>query len=140
MFSRLPGELYSAIIQHLPDDEVQYTIWSLTRVLPYAPISQHHLFECVRLKLSKQALLFYRRLRQPTGSLPGPDACAWVRAIFIENWTVDADIVVNIVKLLPNLEVLNLWIGARNFSPEHLEDMFARPLPHLENLSLRFRP
>ncbi|KAG5642172.1 hypothetical protein DXG03_003533 [Asterophora parasitica] len=57
-----------------------------------------------------------------------------------ETWQVDADVLINLFRLLPNLETLNLRIGPNNFTPEHLEELFKHFMPKLTYLSLRFRP
>jgi hypothetical protein len=81
----------------------------------------------------------YQRLR----SLPGALAIPWVRELSLETWTVDADVVVNLVRLLQidtaRVTTLSLFIGP-NFAPEHLAEMFGRPIPHLRYISIRFRP
>ncbi|KAF8899246.1 hypothetical protein BD779DRAFT_1430784 [Infundibulicybe gibba] len=131
----LPSELYSAILDQLPSEFLQEGCLSLTRCLPNAPIPQFHLFQCVRLKSSDQVLKFYRRLRT------GPDsAVSWVQDFSLEAWNADAEIVIDLIRLLPRLRSLNVFIGPSNFNPERLVEIFSTPIPGLKRLSLRFRP
>lgn len=51
----------------------------------------------------------------------------------------DADIMNNIIGLMPFLSTLRLNVGT-NFAPEHLEDAFARPRQDLERILVRFKP
>jgi hypothetical protein len=53
---------------------------------------------------------------------------------------VDAEIVINLIRLLPNLQALTIWVGPSSFAPEHLEELLSEPLLGLRYLSLRFRP
>ncbi|KAG6851390.1 hypothetical protein H0H93_005788 [Arthromyces matolae] len=86
----------------------------------------------------------YRRIhagiaqRQDDGGLS--DASTLIYHLSVETWNADADVLTNLLRLLPNLTTLNVWIGPNNFSPEHLEEMFKPPMLKLNYLSLRFRP
>jgi hypothetical protein len=148
----LPTELYSSIIEQIPPESLQQSILSLTRALPYAPIPLHGLFERITLSRPEQAIQFTRRLLKPDGE----DVSLYVQELSLHNeWTVDAEVMVNLLRKLPRLRSLNLCIGT-NFSPEHLKAIFQRwallfhlyliyiliirPLPELQYLSLRFRP
>lgn len=133
-----PAELFEAIIKGVSDEDVQATILSLTRIFPSAPIPLQPLFQRIRIGTARQAILLYNRLRQKKGQ--EDPARTWVQALSVHAWTVDADIVLNIIALLPNLESLEIWIGPENFAPEHLEELFGKPLQSLRYLSLRFRP
>ncbi|KAF5385216.1 hypothetical protein D9615_001113 [Tricholomella constricta] len=141
----LPTELYSAILCHIPYPSLQQTVLALSRALPFAPIPLHHLFHSICIAHPDQAPRLYQRLRS---GRPRPDedpgksfdAALWVRHFSVENWQVDADVLINLLRLLPNLETLNLWIGPSNFAPEHLESLLKPYRPSLKYLSLRFRP
>lgn len=143
----LPTELYSAIIFHVPTTTLQQTVLSLTRALPRSPIPLRHLFHSVSIVHPDQAVRLNRRLRSsiPKQAEPNPSGdhsnpAHWVYRFSVETWQVDADVLINLVRLLPNLEYLNVWIGPSNFEPAHLEEMFSRYMPRLRHLSLRFRP
>jgi hypothetical protein len=137
----LPPELYTAVFNHLPPTSLQQTVLSLTRTLPYSPIPLYHLFQRIRLTHSDQAIQLYRRLRGTSSTPSTPDpAAAWIREFSLETWTVDADVVVNLIRLMPRMTALGLCIGPNNFAPEHLEELFAKCIPGLKYLSLRFRP
>lgn len=133
-FATLPAELYSAILSLVPFSDHQQTVLSLTRALPHSPIPLYHLFEHIRLRHADQVVHLYLRLRKTAG-----DAAAWVKSFSLETWTVDADVAVNLIRLLPKLINLEVFIGP-SFAPEHLEDMFGNPITQLRFLSLRFRP
>jgi hypothetical protein len=129
----LPPELYTAILNNLPVTSLQQTVLSLTRALPLSPIPQYHLFTHVHLKHSDQVVQLYRRLRKAI------DSASWVKELSLETWTVDADLMVNLVNILPRITDLTLFIGP-NFTPEHLQEIFETPKPTLQFISLRFRP
>ncbi|GLB43507.1 hypothetical protein LshimejAT787_1400190 [Lyophyllum shimeji] len=120
-------------------------VLALTRALPLAPIPLHHLFHFIRIGRPSQAPSLYRRLRYSRPEHDGASDDEFnpafrVRHISVETWEVDADVLINLLRLLPNLESVNLWVGASNFSPEHLEDVFKLYMPKLRYLSIRFRP
>ncbi|KAG1757814.1 hypothetical protein EDB19DRAFT_1624249 [Suillus lakei] len=129
----LPAELYSAIISHLPADSFQQDVLALTRAIPKSPVPIHHLFEHIRLKNAQQIVQLYSRLRNAT------DERNWVKDFSIVTWTVDADVLVNLLGILPRISSLLLFVGP-NFAPEHLEEIFHKPREDLRFLSLRFRP
>ncbi len=141
----LPPELYSSILTFVPAEELQKTTFSLICALASRPVPRHHLFTFIRLGYPEQALKLYLHLAHRDRSSPEEDKIplAWrVRELSLETWNVDADIFINLVRLLPNLESLSLRIGPSNFSPEHLEELFspAHYFQRLKYLSLRFRP
>jgi hypothetical protein len=129
----LPSELYTAILLNVPATSLQQTVVSLTRALPFSPIPEYHLFTHIHLKHADQVVQLYRRLRKAT------DDASWVKELALETWTVDADVVVNLIDILPKVVYLTLFIGP-NFAPEHLEEIFEVPRPDLQFISLRFRP
>jgi hypothetical protein len=131
--SSLPPELYTAILINIPPSLLQQTVLSLTRALPLSPVPEYHLFTHIHLKHPDQVVQLHRRLRKAS------DHALWVRELALETWTVDADIVVNLIDILPKVTYLTLFIGP-NFAPEHLQDTFETPMPHLRFISLRFRP
>ncbi|KAA1467833.1 hypothetical protein DENSPDRAFT_813731 [Dentipellis sp. KUC8613] len=131
--SQLPTELYEAILKQVPPAEVQQTTLSLTRALPYSPIPQYFLFTSIRLTRSNQAYLLSRRLRE------APKDASYVRSFWLNVWTVDADVVINLIRMLPRVKTLRMAIGP-NFAPEHLDELFAHPFGELEYIALRFRP
>lgn len=133
MLDGLPAELYSAIISHLPADSFQQDVLALTRAIPRSPVPLHHLFERIRLKHAQQAVQLYSRLRNAT------DERNWVKDFGMVTWTVDADVIVNLLGILPRISSLLLFVGP-NFAPEHLEEIFHKPRDNLCFLSLRFRP
>jgi hypothetical protein len=131
----LPAELYYRIIDYLPDDELQASLLSLTRVCPYSPIPIDKIFKRVNLVQPHQIVALYRRLRSPV------NPCAdFIIELTVHCWNGDAEIVLNALPLLPNLLRLSIWIGPHNFTPEHLNELVRRPMLRLQHLTLRFRP
>jgi hypothetical protein len=129
----LPPELYTEIFINLPTSSLQQTVLSLTRALPFSPIPEYHLFTHIHLKHPDQVVQLHRRLRKAI------EDTSWVRELALETWTVDADVLVNLIVILPEVIGLTLFIGP-NFAPEHLQAIFEKPRPTLRFISLRFRP
>ena len=142
MFDRLPTELYESILSHVPSSELQQTLLSVTRAIPLSPVPVSHLFHSIRITYPARAVHLYRRLRprRNDAELSGNNAANFVKEFSVECWSVDADVIVNLIHLLPKLQTLNIWIGPDNFTPEHLEELFLKPFLELKYLSLRFRP
>ena len=134
---RLPTELYGAILRQLAKDDRTSTTLALTRAIPRSPVPRAYLFETIRLHKAKQVLLLYQHLRRAGGT--ESQEAAWVREFILDAWTVDAQIVVNLLELLPRIRVLTLSIGT-SFMPEHLEEVFQAPRVDLLALFVRFRP
>ncbi|KAJ7508682.1 hypothetical protein B0H11DRAFT_39052 [Mycena galericulata] len=131
----LPTELYSSIIEQISPDDLQQSVLSLTRALPYS-IPKHHLFQHITITRAEQALQLTRRLLKPDAAELSP----YVQEFSLRNeWTVDAEVMLNLLRKLPKLRSLSLCVGT-NFAPEHLKAIFERPMPDLKYLSLRFRP
>lgn len=136
--AHLPTELYNAILLHLEAEADDYrgfrqSLLALSRTIPYAPLSLEGLYRQVVLSEPQQANNLYLHLRKNR-------ACAsYVRTLRYETFMADADIVVNLLKVLHELTELSLCIGT-TFAPEHLEQMFECPRTTLKSLSLRFRP
>ncbi|KAL0951778.1 hypothetical protein HGRIS_008449 [Hohenbuehelia grisea] len=131
----LPAELFTAIFEQTPLCHRTATVLALTRALPHSPVPFHHsLFSTINLKHPEQVIQLYRRIRQV--DLPGK----WIQNFSVEAWTADADVIINLVRFLPNLSSLTIFIGPHNFAPEHLEELFSRPISGLRFISLRFRP
>lgn len=135
----LPGELYTTIVQNLEPSFWAQAVLALSRVLPSAPIPIQLLFYSVSIKHPHQAVAFYLRLDKTLNVTLDPCA-SWVTEFSVATWTADADVIISIIRLLPNLRSLNVRIGPDNFSPEHLEQLFREPVGMLAHLSLRFKP
>ncbi|KAF8846165.1 hypothetical protein BDN67DRAFT_960856 [Paxillus ammoniavirescens] len=131
--AELPPEIYSGILAQVPRDEQQQTVLSLTRAIPRSPVPLYHLFECICLRSAHSVVQLYRRLRGRA------EEVHWVKDFSLETWTVDADVVVNLLGLLPRLSSVALFVGP-NFAPEHMETILEKPREYLRYLSLRFRP
>ena len=140
MFDQLPTELYESILSHVPSSELQQTLLSVTRAIPLSPVPISRLFHSIRITYPARAVCLYRRLRLNNTDLPGNKAADLVKEFSVECWSVDADVIINLVQLLPGLQTLNIWVGPDSFTPEHLEELFLKPFLELKYLSLRFRP
>ena len=141
----LPPELYLAILSHIPSSHLQISTLNLSRAIPFSPVPIRPLFEHISVSRQQQLPQLYRRLRYfPSklanlGDASTDDECTWVKQFSVLIWQVDADILLNVLALLPVLEHLNLRIGPV-FTPEHLQGMFKKPISSLNVLNLRFRP
>lgn len=131
--AELPTELYSTIIHHFAPEDLQQSLLALSRAIPLAPIPTDLLFRSITIRRAEQVIHLSRRLRN------APQDAAVVQTFTLASWTVDADVFINLLALLPNIRELTLHIGP-NFAPEHLEELFQEPRPTLKYLSLRFRP
>lgn len=142
----LPSEIYAAIIDQLEEADVRSTLLSLTRAIPYSLVPQRRLFEKITITRSDQLRPLYARIRPRKDDTEHPSR--WVQVFSLETWTADAEMVLNVLSLLPNLHTLTIWIGPKNFAPEHLEELFRinqanrclKCVDNLRYLSLRFRP
>lgn len=131
---QLPSELYGAIVDSIAEQDTQHSILSFTRALPHAPIPTQRLFRNITLKEPQRVAQFYNRIRRDASTRE------LIYTFSVESWKADADVVINILALgFSKLRELRLCMGP-NFSPDHLEKIFARPIVGLELLSLRFRP
>ncbi|KAJ7597301.1 hypothetical protein C8J56DRAFT_817765 [Mycena floridula] len=133
----LPPELWEHCLTFVDEKDLQQSVLALSRAFPNGPIPCHHIFRKIRLKRPKDVYNLYRSLRR--------DAQAdWVQEFSLETWDADANAVVNLVRRLSKLKVLKLFIGARNFAPEHLEDILAsnneNRWEHLTDVSIQFNP
>ncbi|KAI0341606.1 hypothetical protein BDW22DRAFT_1376706 [Trametopsis cervina] len=134
----LPTELYDNIVGHLEAStedrrEFQHSLLSLSRAIPRAPLSLHALFRQIILSTPKQAQTLFMRLvrdRRPA---------KLVEVFRYECFVADADIIINLLALLPSVTILTLFIGP-NFAPSHLENLLETPRTNLKKLKLRFRP
>lgn len=68
-----------------------------------------------------------------------------VHEISVESWTVDADVVLNLLAMLTELKVLKVHVGPSNFTPEHLEELLTfkdgqKKWENLSFLEVRFNP
>lgn len=118
----LPPEIYAAIIDQLEEADVQSTLLSLTRAIPYSPVPRHRLFQRIIITKRDQLGPLYARIRPHKDDTEQP--CKWIQVFSLEIWTADAEMVLDVLALLPNLHTLTIWIGPKNFAPEHLEELF----------------
>lgn len=133
LLCHLPTELYSYILDHVPEQYLQHTAAAFCLALPRAPIPQYHAFSYIRLTRAEQVVQLSRRLREV------PEYRAQPTTFSLETWNVDADVAINLIRTLTRLKSLTLFIGP-NWAPEHLEELFEKPIKGLKNVSLRFRP
>ncbi|CDZ98321.1 hypothetical protein [Phaffia rhodozyma] len=154
---RIPPELWDYILSFIPEPHLQRTALSLLSVFPNVSISDRHLWKNLVVARSEQLPALYliiRELDKRRQFRPGlidddsetEDEDTWINfgpalstSFEMRSWKGNADALVNILHLLPNLEAIRLRIGT-NFNPEHLEDIFLTPRPKLQSINLRFRP
>ena len=129
----LPVELYLAIISQFEDDDRQQSLLALSRAIPRSPVPTRLLYERVSLRSPEQVIRFNSHIRKTAQN------ASLVRYFLLESWTVDADVVVNLMALLPSMVRLTIYVGP-NFAPEHMEEILRRPKEGLRFVSLRFRP
>lgn len=153
----LPTELIDAILDCVPEHELQRTAAALMRVSPEWGLSESHLFRHLRIERPEQLKPLWAKLRrdkeearqqqqqQQQASDDGGAApvvgklAATTRTFTVASWRGDADLMVSIVRILPRLQAMHLHVGT-NFSPEHLSDAFEIPKPLIRRVELRFRP
>lgn len=131
----LPPEIYDEVLGYIPSLSLQKTTYSLALAIPFYSqyLIDNHLFTHINLAHSRQVTRFYLRLRAH------PNDILRIKTFALTSWSVDADIVVNLIRLISDIRELTLYIGI-NFAPEHLEEIFERPMRKLRFLGLRFRP
>ncbi|TRM61558.1 hypothetical protein BD626DRAFT_631670 [Schizophyllum amplum] len=130
----LPAELLQVILDYTSDDDLQHTVHAITVAEPRAAIPHALMFKHLRLTRPEQAMQLYLRLRRD------PELGAAARTLALTSWATDGQAVTNFSRMLPNLTSLILYIGPTSFNPEELEELFMKELPHLEYISVRFRP
>lgn len=149
----LPPELFASILEQTSSEDLQHTCLSLMRVFPRCPIPAYYLFSHVRLSRYEQPGQLYNVLRFGARRFAASgdddqdvhDPGQWIRTFKFTSYSADADVVVNLLRILPKVQELTLYIGP-NFAPEHLEEVFNLengPFPSLRSLrsvNLRFRP
>ena len=134
----LPTELYQAILTHLEAEAEDHRVFkqsllALSRAIPRAPIPLEGLYRQIILSNPRQAHQLYLHLRKHV------EYTEFVRIFRYETFEADADIIVNLLKMLHAVTHLTLFVGP-HFAPEHLEDLLQNPRVNLKSLSLRFRP
>ncbi|KAL1738489.1 hypothetical protein HDZ31DRAFT_17953, partial [Schizophyllum fasciatum] len=132
--SDLPPELIEKIISYTADDDLQRAVATLRIAVPSAMIPEDLVFRHLRLTRPDQPSQLYLRLRRQ------PELGEYARTLSLTSWSTDGVAVVNLIRLLPNLVSLILYIGPTSFNPEELEQVFQKELSQLEYLSIRFRP
>ncbi|CCA69983.1 hypothetical protein PIIN_03923 [Serendipita indica DSM 11827] len=135
---QLPEELYQAILESIDDDKERKSVAiALIRSIPRSPVPRRFLYYQVNLSTSENVLTFYHHLRS-CGGVASKEA-SWVHSLHSESWTVEAQILANVLELVPNLGHLSIHVGA-TFAPEHVDDIFQRPRPALRTLNIVFKP
>ncbi|KAI5120590.1 hypothetical protein M0805_002539 [Coniferiporia weirii] len=109
----------------------QHSRSALTRAAPRAPIPLEDLLSRICFRHPSQVVQLHRRLRSKKD-------VRYVREFRLESWTVDVQVVINLLALLDNLASLTVFVGL-NFAPEDLLVVFEDHREELQHLSLRFR-
>ncbi|KAH9051315.1 hypothetical protein EDB83DRAFT_2293892 [Lactarius deliciosus] len=131
----LPPELFACILDCVPSIDLQQTTISLLRILSYGRIPnwRRYLFYHIHLKSSVNVWTLGDHLERTPGD------AGFIKKFTLATWIADADAVINVVLMMPELEWLSLCIDI-NFTPDRLRRLFHKPMPNLRYLSLRFRP
>ncbi|KAG8741360.1 hypothetical protein FRC12_015699 [Ceratobasidium sp. 428] len=138
--SDLPSDIYVIILSHIPPPNRQQAVLNLSRALPRSPVPTHQIYEHIVVHTPNAVLNLYHIFRKHRGQGETPyNPSSQVQSLSIRTLTPDADLVVNLLALLPNVPDLRLSIGT-TYGPEHLQDIFANPRLELRRLQLRFRP
>ncbi|CAE6534598.1 unnamed protein product [Rhizoctonia solani] len=138
--SDLPPEVYTVILSFVPPPERQRTVLNLSRALPRSPVPTSQIYNHIIVYTPAAVPHLYNHFRQRKGhgaDLYSPSEL--VESISVRVWVVNADLVVNLLELLPAVPTMQMCIGT-TYSPEHLHDIFARPRLALRTLHLRFKP
>ncbi|EUC57339.1 hypothetical protein RSOL_218970 [Rhizoctonia solani AG-3 Rhs1AP] len=138
--SDLPADVYAVILSHVPPPERQRAVLNLSRALPRSPVPTSQIYNHIIVYTPTAVFDLYkhfRRRKDHEAELYNPSEL--VKSISVRAWVVDADLVVNLLALLPSVPVMQMCIGT-TYSPEHLHDIFARPRLALRTLQLRFKP
>lgn len=149
---RLPPELVDSLLLYVPADQLQYTSLNLKQVFPQLAISERHLFTHLRVGRPEQLRPMWERLRREkygedeqqdhTEEDDEDDERGLLR--FVESFTLacfsgDADLMNNVLRLIPTIRRLSLNLGT-NFAPEHLAEAFQVERKRIEVVEVRFRP
>ncbi|KAG8683323.1 hypothetical protein FRC08_014343 [Ceratobasidium sp. 394] len=135
--SDLPSDIYTTILSHIPPPDLQQAVLNLSRALPRSPVPTHQIYEHIIIHTPRAVLDLYHIFRKCQDQAYNPSG--QVKSICVQTWTPDADLVVNLLGLLPDVPVVRLCIGT-TYGPEHLQEMFVKPRVELRSLELRFRP
>jgi hypothetical protein len=152
---RLPPELVDSLLLYVPADQLQYTSLNLKQVFPQLAISERHLFTHLRVGRPEQLRPMWERLRrekyggdeqEQQGHVKedGDDGDERGLLRFVESFTLacfsgDADLMNNVLRLIPTIRRLSLNLGT-NFAPEHLAEAFQVERKRIEVVEVRFRP
>ncbi|CAE6355699.1 unnamed protein product [Rhizoctonia solani] len=138
--SDLPSEVYAVIFSHVPPSERQRAVLNLSRALPRSPVPTSQIYNHIIVYTPAAVFHLYkhfRRRKEHEADLYNPSEL--VKSISVRAWIVDADLVVNLLALLPSVPIMQMCVGT-TYSPEHLHDIFTRPRLALRTLQLRFKP
>ncbi|KAG8745037.1 hypothetical protein FRC10_009011 [Ceratobasidium sp. 414] len=140
--SDLPSDIYTTILSHIPPPDRQQAVLNLSRALPRSPVPTHQIYEHIIIHTPHAVLDLYHIFRttrrgQEHQQLYNPSSR--VKSICVRTWAPDADLVANLLALLPNVPVVQLCVGT-TYGPEHLQEIFVKPRLELRSLQLRFRP
>jgi hypothetical protein len=129
----LPLELYEAIIAQTDTLDHSHSIWALSNAIPRSPVPTNEIYTHIRLTHSSQVVRLTLHLRKSL------EISTRIKTFAMEAWVVDADVAINLIRMLPTLKSLSIFVGT-NFAPEHMTDLFTKPMTTLKNLNIRFRP
>ncbi|KAJ1302617.1 hypothetical protein OPQ81_002934 [Rhizoctonia solani] len=138
--SGLPSDVYAVILSHVPPPERQRAVLNLSRALPRSSVPTNQIFNHIIVYTSAAVIHLCNHFRQRKDyqtHVYNPSEL--VKSISVRAWFVEADLVVDLLALLPSVPIIHMSIGT-TYAPEHLRDIFASPRPALRTLQLRFKP
>lgn len=151
----LPPELIDSILTFVEPAELQSTALSLKQAFPDFHVSDRHLFRHLRVGRPEQMRPMWDRLTDERHSFHSSDESnghqsdekergtegllRHVQSFSLASFSGDADILNNILRLVPLIQRLNLNLGT-NFAPEHLAECFEIKRRRIEGVEIRFRP
>ncbi|KAG9080474.1 hypothetical protein FRC06_006533, partial [Ceratobasidium sp. 370] len=135
--SDLPSDIYTTILSHVPPPDRQQAVLNLSRALPRSPVPTHQIFEHIIIHTPRAVLDLYHIFRKRRDQ--EQQSTGRVRSLCVRTWAPDADLVANLLALLPNVPAVQLCVGT-TYGPEHLQEIFVKPQLELRSLQLRFRP
>ncbi|KAI9638856.1 uncharacterized protein MKK02DRAFT_35786 [Dioszegia hungarica] len=136
---RLPPEIFSYFLDHVPASQLQRTALALHQVFPDARVTEEYLWRYVTVRKGEQLVPLWHAARRRRERVEREGMRARVGGFVMESWRGDADILNNTLRCLPDIPVLCLNMGT-NFAPEHLAEMFQTHRPTMQRLELRFKP
>ena len=131
----LPPELILCILAFVPSIDLQQTTIPLLHILsyPFVPDWCRSPFYNVHFKSHESVIKLFEHLQRI------PSDATLVQKFSLATWTLDANVAVDLILMLPNLKWLDLY-NCASFYPWEMERVLEEPIPNLRYFSFRHRP